>query len=146
MNSLLPTCFLPLAVILSLHTGTLLNLEKPDSLSIHSIGINNTVELDSLQLNESLNESVASAVKGEIIQTGENNRVEINTGGEEPKNKRQKTINKSQINSKILTTKSKQEAKTEKLETCNQEPETCNLKYITIKQFGKKNSVKINSR
>jgi hypothetical protein len=140
MNSLLPTCFLPLAVILSLHTGTLLNLKKPDTLTIHSTGIYNSVVIDSVRLNESLNESVVSAVKGEIIQTGKNNRVEIKTGGEEPKNKHQKTINKSQINSKIPTTKTKQSTKSK--------PATCNLKHatFTIKQTGKNNRVKINSR
>jgi hypothetical protein len=72
--------------------------------------------------------------------------VEINIDREAPKNKHQKTINKTQINSNLQTTKTKQAAKTEKLETCNQEPETFNLQHVTIKQTGKNNSIKINSR
>ena len=135
MKRLLPTCLLPLAVTFTLHTGTPVILEKPDTITVHSTGINNRVVIDSLQLNESFNESVASAVKGEITQTGENNRVEINTGGEEPKNKHQITINKSQTNSKIQTTKTKQAAKYVKPETCNQEPETCN----SLEQSGNPN-------
>jgi hypothetical protein len=98
MKCLLSTCFLPLAVIFTLHTGTPVILEMPDTVTVHSTGINNSVVIDSLQLNESLNESVSSAVKGEIAQTGENNQVKINIGREEPKNKHQKTINKTQTN------------------------------------------------
>jgi hypothetical protein len=145
MKRLLPTCFLPLAVTFTLHAETPVILEKPDTITVHSMGKNNTVVIDSLQLNESFYEVTGSVVKGEITQTGENNSVEINTGGEAPNNKTQVTNNlqkaksKSQTNSKTQTTKSQQAAK-------NAKPETCNVQRVTIKQTGKNNSVKINSR
>ena len=147
MKRLLSTCFLPLAVTFTLHTGTPVIFEKPDTVTVHSTGLNNRVVIDSVQLKDSFNKPIISAVKGEITQTGENNRVEINTGGEEPKNKHQKTINKSQTNSKIPANKKQITNKLQKPKTKNQtEPATCNMQHITIKQAGKNNSIKINSR
>jgi hypothetical protein len=147
MKCLLSTCFLPLAVIFSLHTGTPVIIEKPDTVTIHSTGTNNVVVIDSLQRNDCFNEPIGTAVKGEITQTGENNRVEINTGAEEPKNKHQITINKSQTNSKIPTNNKQITNKLQKPKTKNQtEPATCNMQHVTIKQTGKNNSIKINSR
>ncbi|MCA1759505.1 MAG: hypothetical protein LC658_07025 [Bacteroidales bacterium] len=172
MKRLLSTCFLPLAVTFTLHTGSPVNIEKPDTVTVHSTGINNRVVIDYIHVKESFNKNIGSAVKGEITQTGENNQVEINTGGEAPKFKHQKTINKSQTNSKIQTTKTKQAAKNTKPETCNQEPATSNVlersvypngrnsdissgqpatsnqqpATINVTQTGKNNSIKINSR
>ena len=103
------------------------------------MGENNTVVIDSLQLNESFYEVTGSVVKGEITQTGENNSVEINTWGEAPNNKTQITNNLQKAKSKSQTTKSQQAAK-------NAKPEPCNVQRVTIKQTGKNNSVKINSR
>jgi hypothetical protein len=130
---LFSTCFLPLAVTFTLHTGTPVVFEKPDTVTVHSTGINKRVVIDSPQLNESFDEPVLSPVKGEIIQTGENNRVEINTSGEVPNNKLQKTNNLQITNSKNQISNSTK-------------PETCNVQRVTIKQTGKNNSVKINSR
>lgn len=139
MKRLLPTCFLPLAVTFTLHAETPVILEKPDTITVHSMGENNTVVIDSLQLNESIYRVKGSPVKGEITQTGENNSVEINTGGEAPNNKTQITNNLQKAKSKSQTTKSQQAAK-------NAKPETCSVQRVTIKQTGKNNSVKINSR
>jgi len=140
MKRLLPTCFLPLAVTFTLHAGISDFSQKPDTVTVHSTGINNRVVIDSIHIAETFNEHIGSAVKGEITQSGENNKVEINTKVQAPNNKCEKTINKSQTNSKIQTTKTKQSA--------NAKPATCNLKpaTFTIKQTGKNNSVKINSR
>jgi hypothetical protein len=133
MKRLLPTCFLPLAITFTLHTGTPVVFEKPDTVTVHSTGINNTVVIDSLQLNEFFSEVSSSGVNGEITQTGENNQVEIYTGGEAPNNKLQKPNNHQTANSKNQISNSTK-------------PETCNVQRVTIKQTGKNNSVKINSR
>jgi hypothetical protein len=135
IKSFLPICFLPLAVTFTLYAGTPVIIEKPDTVTVHSTGKYNQVVIDSIYLKDSLNETILSPVKGEIIQTGENNSVEINTGGEAPNNKKQNS-NKSQI-----PHDNNQEPNNEKHETCNMEPAT-----IKIKQAGKNNSVKINSR
>lgn len=126
MKHLLPACFLPLVITLTLYAGTPVIFEKPDTGTVHSTGRYNRVVIDSIQLNDSLAEPILSRVKGEIIQTGENNRVEIKTGREAPNNKLQKTNNHQKTNSK--------------------KPATSNLQHVTIKQTGKNNSVKINSR
>ncbi|HDR50352.1 MAG TPA: hypothetical protein ENN90_01855 [Mariniphaga anaerophila] len=159
MKRLLPTCFLLLAVTFTQHAGTPVIFEKPDTVTVHSTGRYNRVIIDSIHLKDSLNEAILSPVKGKITQTGENNRVEINTGGETPKNKHQKTINKSQTNYKIQTTKTKQAAnakpatsnvleRSENPDISSGEPATSNLQPATIKvtQSGKNNRVKINSR
>jgi len=169
MKRLLPTCFLPLAVTFTLYTGAPVIFEKPDTVTVHSTGINNKVVIDSLQLTESINESILSPVKGEIIQTGENNRVEINTGGEAPNNKlsaaKSRKAGKQITNKQQITNSRNRKTSNEKPATSNQlersvypggrnpdissgEPATSNKQPATIKvtQTGKNNSVKINSR
>jgi hypothetical protein len=157
MKSLLPTCFLPLAVTFTLHSGAPVIFEKPDTVIIHSTGRYNRVVIDSIQLNDSLTEYIMSPVKGEIIQTGENNRVEIKTGGEKPKNNTQKTNNhqitiskkpatSNQLEQSVYPDGRNPDISSDKPATSNQQPGTSNQQHVTIKQTGKNNSVKINSR
>ena len=147
MKRLLSTCFLPLAVTFTLHAGTPDIFEKPDTITVHSAGVNNRVVIDSVQLKDSFNEPIISAVKGEITQTGENNQVEINTGGEAPNKKLQKTNNHQKTNSKKQKTNSKKLATSNQLERSGN-PDISSGQPATIKvtQTGKNNSVKINSR
>ena len=159
MKRLLPTCFLPLAVTFTLCAGTPVIFEKPDTVTVFSTGVNNRVVINSIQLKDSLNEAILSPVKGEIIQTGENNRVEINTGGEAPNINKQISNNNKQITNNHQITNSKKPATSNQLErnenhdllsgepaTSNQQPGTINQQHATIKQTGNNNSVKINSR
>jgi len=129
---------LPLTVTFTLHAGTPVISEKPDTVTVHSTGINNRVVIDSLQLKDSFNETILSPVKGEITQTGVNNRVEINTGGEAPNNKL--NVAKSR-KAGIQKTNNYQITNSKKPATSNQKPAT-----IKVTQTGKNNSVKINSR
>ena len=103
-----------------------------DTLQIKSVGENNSIIVDSMHWHSQVNDSTtARSVKGEINQIGENNSVEINTGGEARKNKKQITNKCQNSNNKNQT----------KRETCNPEPAT-----VKIKQTGKNNTIKINSQ
>lgn len=144
MKRLLPTCFLPLAVTFTLHTGTPVIIEKPDTLTVHSTGINNVVFIDSLQRNESFYEVKSSAIKGEVIQIGENNQVEINTGGEAQNNKLERSVNPASAGEQKTNNQQFTNTKypaPDSYRGSNQQPAT-----INITQTGKNNSVKINSR
>ena len=122
---LLPT------LLISLYTVNLPAFSDPDTVKVITAGTNNLVVIDSLRLHETANDTfLINSLQGEIIQTGQNNSVEINSGGEA-------SSSKSQITSTNQTD-----------ETCNQKPGTCNVEPATIKikQTGKNNSVKINQR
>lgn len=96
-------------------------VEKRDTISIYSKGVNNKIVVNSIELKESINELELSSVKGEITQQGQNNSVEINAEDEILDNKKQIKNNKDR-------------------RTGNKKPAT-----IKITQTGKNNSVKINS-
>ena len=135
---LLIVLFLPLALQISLHTGNRPLLSGPDTLNVTTAGTNNLVVIDSLQLYQAANDTLLiNSLQGEITQSGRNNSITIKTKGETPNNKKQITNKHQKTNNKNQTD-----------ETCNQKPETCNQKPATIKikQSGKNNSVKINSR
>ena len=108
--------------------------EKPatDTLRIKTEGTGNQIRVDSAWFSRSPADTVITAgATGEIKQTGENNRVEINTGVEIPKNKIQITNKDQKSNNKNHIERA----------TCNPEPAT-----IKIEQTGNNNSVKINQR
>jgi len=108
--------------------------EKPaaDTLRIKTEGAGNEIRVDSAWFSRSPADTVITAgTTGEIKQTGQNNRVEINTVIEIPNNKRQITNKDQKSNNKNQIERA----------TCNPEPAT-----IKIEQTGNNNSVKINQR
>ena len=85
---------LPHALLISLYTGNLPAFSDPDTVKVITAGANNQMVIDSYRLHETANDTfLVNSLKGEIIQSGQNNSVEINTGGEVPNNKRQITDN-----------------------------------------------------
>lgn len=76
---LLPLCFMSLAVAYSLETSTAVINERKDTITIYSIGTNNKINIDSIHLKDSINVHLSSPMKGEIIQVGQNNSVDINS-------------------------------------------------------------------
>ena len=122
LKHLLFTCFFPVVASFYLGSGATVTTEKTDTIVAYSYGVNNKVVLDSILLKDSLNRSILSTVKGEIIQVGHNNSVDITTGDKTPNSKKQVS------NKKSITERNK------------------NTSTINITQTGKNNSVKINSR
>jgi hypothetical protein len=97
-------CF-PLLAIPFQYKGNSPDVTKPDTVKVNSVGTNNKLMIDSIPLSESTsldNDIVTSPVTGEISQTGENNRVEINTCDTTPKRtKQQVTIKQTGRNNSI---------------------------------------------
>jgi hypothetical protein len=114
-----------------------------DTLCIPSAGTGNQVTINSENMKQ-LNDCIDSLnVKGEIVQRGEYNSVEINAG-----NKSQAASRKLQAatSSQQRETNQQQATSNQKPVTRNLKPETCNMQRVTIKQSGKNNNVKINTR
>ena len=117
-----------------------------DTLRIKSDGPRNHIQIDSAWFSHSPIDTVITVgITGEIKQTGENNRVEINNGGEAPNNKKQIT-NSNQNSKNKKRTKPAIRLQADRQTTSNEKPETCNMKRVTISQSGNNNSVKINQR
>ena len=88
---LLPT------LLISLYTVNLPAFSGPDTVKVTTAGANNLVVIDSLRLYETANDTfLINSLQGEIIQTGQNNSVEINSGREIPIDKSQMTNDKPQ--------------------------------------------------
>ena len=137
------TCF----IVFLFQPGTAGDKGK-DTLRIKSDGPRNHIQIDSAWFSRSPADTIivtTTGTTGEINQTGENNRVEINTGGESPNNKRQIT-NSNQNSKNKKRTKPAIRRQADRQATCNEKPETCNVQRVTIKQSGNNNSVKINQR
>lgn len=122
---------------------------RQDTLCIVSSGSQNQVTINSKNLTQLNGCTDSLAVKGEIVQRGENNSVTISAEGEAPKNKKQITNKSQNSNYKNQTEPA----------TSNQQPATCNVlkrsenpessgkrAIIKVTQSGKNNTVKINSR
>jgi hypothetical protein len=145
---LLPT------LLISLYTGTQQPLSGPDTVKVTTAGANNLVVIDSLRLHETaIDTFLVNSLQGEIIQSGQNNSVEINSGGEIPNDKLKRSVypdgrNPAPAGEQITNKHQKTNNKNQTDETCNQKPGTCNVEPATIKikQTGKNNSVKINQR
>ena len=137
LKCLVPLGFSLLAVTSFFQTGSTYELEKTDTITVYSKGVNNKVIIDSIHLKDSLNELILFPVKGEINQVGLNNSVNINTGD--------KTLVNTQISNKNPKTNSKTKNSNNKCPEINKQlsPDSQHLK---INQTGKNNSVKINSR
>ena len=131
MKKMMPIFIAGLAtVFLTLHVSAQQSpATQNDTLCVTSAGTNNHVIINSKNVTQ-LNDCIDSlAVKGEIVQNGQNNKVAIQT----PNNNRQTTNKHQKANSKNQT-------------TGNKKPVTSNQQHVTISQSGKNNSVKINSR
>ena len=114
-----------------------------DTLCISSAGTGNQVTINSENMKQ-LNDCIDSLnVKGEIVQRGEYNSVEINAG-----NKSQFASRKLQAatSSQQRETNQQQATSNQKPVTRNLKPETCSMQRLTIKQSGKNNNVKIKTR
>lgn len=104
MKSLLPICFLPLAITFCFQTDTTNTFEKTNIMKVYSKGINNKIVIDSIHLKDSLNELVLPLMKGEITQAGQNNSVDIKTREKALNNKDRTASNKKSSTIKITQT------------------------------------------
>ena len=134
--------------------------EKPatDTLRIKTEGTGNHIRVDSAWFYGSPADTmIAAGVAGEIIQTGQNNQVEINTSRKVGENRKSRHFvgapsNKKQILNNNQKTNCKNQTKpairrqADRQTTSNEKPVTCNMKRVTISQSGNNNSVKINQR
>lgn len=126
------------AFVFLFHSGIPEDTVK-DTLRIKTEGPGNYIKIDSAWFSRSPADTVITAgATGEINQSGENNSVEIKTGGESPNNKRQ-------ITNKIQNSKNKNQTKPEIRRQADRQA-TSNKQRVTIKQTGNNNSVKINQR
>lgn len=117
---------------------------EPDTVKVASKGENNRVIVNSQQSDALFLDSVDASVRGEIIQTGENNHVEINTGGKAANSKHQIPNSKQQITkSKNKVTETKTDLGGRHSGKEKQAPKGRN--QITVKQTGKNNSAKIST-
>ncbi len=137
LKCLVPLGFSLLAVTSFFQTGSTYELEKTDTITVYSKGVNNKVIIDSIHLKDSLNELILSPVKGEINQVGLNNSVNINTGD--------KTLVNTQISNKNPKPNSKTKSSNNKCPEINKQLSR-DSQHLKINQTGKNNSVKINSR
>ena len=141
-------------VFLTLHVSAQQSpATQNDTLCISSAGSQNQVVINSKNATRLNDCTDTLAVKGQIVQRGQNNSVEINT-------KRETSNDKNQITNKSQNPKSKKQtepvgAKRKSRhslgETCNvlkrsENPDISSGQHVTISQSGKNNSIKINTR
>ena len=136
-------CFLPLLFsFLILGRGTPSSCNNSDSLKINSVGVNNSVVTDTLNSKILSNDSLSFPIKGKISQSGENNSVEIQTSSNLKKLSNDSlslpfynNISQNGINNSV------------EIKTSIKNKNNVSTKHsVKIKQSGKNNSVKINSR
>lgn len=123
-----------------------------DTLRIRTEGPGNHIQIDSAWFSHTPADTVITAgATGEINQSGENNRVEINTGREVGENRKSRHFvgapnHKKQISNKFQNSNSKRPITNNNQKSNCKKPGTRNLQHVTIKQSGNNNSVKINQR
>jgi hypothetical protein len=136
-------CFFPLLFsFLVLSTGIPSLYNTSDSLKINSVGVNNSVVIDTLNSKILSNDSLSFPLKGKISQNGENNAIEIQTSlnlnilsNDSLSFPLKGKISQNGINNSV------------EIQTSIKNTNNISTKHsVKIKQSGKNNSVKIKSR
>lgn len=144
MRILLSIGLLPLAVLFGRHTGNPVLFTEPDTVKVTTAGASNLVVIDSLRFYETANDTfLINSLQGEIIQTGQNNKVTISTKNQQANNK-QTPNHKLERSIDTATAGNQKASKFQK--TKNKQEISKSKNQITIKQTGKNNSVKINRK
>ena len=126
--------------ILSTRIPSLYN--KSDSLKINSVGVNNSVVIDTLNLKMLSTDSLSFPLKGKISQFGENNSVEIQTSSN------LKILSNDSLSLPFYNNISHNGINNSvEIQTSIKNTNNVSTKHsVKIKQSGNNNSVKINSR